>query len=234
MVNNWLTITRPGKPFPPTVCFLCGANTDTGRLFCNSCPRDFARTGKVCPICGKEVVHDGLPCSSCSKRPPGYDCLIAPFHYTYPVSLLIKLLKYNNKIEISRELGKALAGLIVARGRPLPEVVIPVPLHPIRTITRGYNQAGEIAFAVAAQLNLPVDTGLVRRSRHTRPQFNLNPAHRRMNMRGAFKLRPGPGYRTVAIVDDVVTTGATANEVAMLLRRAGMKTIEVWACARTD
>ena len=234
MVNNWLLMARTGETFPPSVCFLCGANAGPCHLFCKSCQRDFARIIKACPKCGRGVLHGGLPCPSCSKQPPAYDCLIAPFYYAYPVSLLIKLLKYKNKIEISHELGGALADQIRARGRPLPEAVIPVPLHPLRTIARGYNQACEIALAVAARLNLPVETGLVRRIRHTQPQVNLSPRQRRINMRGAFKLRPGHGYRSVAIVDDVVTTGATANEMAMLLRRAGMKTIEVWACARTD
>ena len=234
MVYNWPSKVQSPGIIPPAICFLCGAYADAARLFCKPCRDDFARIEQFCPHCGRAVTHGGLVCPSCSVHPPIYDRLIAPFHYTYPVSLLIKLLKYKNNIEISGELGRALADTIKARGYALPEVIVPVPLHPLRAMIRGYNQAQEIAVALAAQLQLPVITDLVGRVRHTRPQFNLGPVERRRNVQGAFRLKRLPRHRSVAIVDDIVTTGTTANEVARVLRRAGVKTIEVWAGARTD
>lgn len=234
MVNIWPSKEQAPGIMTPAICFLCGAYTDAARLFCKSCRGDFARIEQSCPRCGRQVAHGGLVCPSCSAHPPRYDRLIAPFHYTYPVSLLIKLLKYNNKIEISEELGRALADVIRACGHSLPEAIVPVPLHPLRAMRRGYNQAREIAVALAVQLQLPVATGLVRRVRHTQPQFNLGPVERRRNVRGAFRITHRPRYRSVAIVDDIVTTGTTVNELARALRQAGVKTIEVWAGARTD
>ena len=234
MVNNWPSKEQSSGIIAPAICFLCGAYTDAARLFCKSCRGDFARIEQSCPRCGRAMAHGGLVCPSCSAHPPGYDRLIAPFHYSYPVSLLIKLLKYNNKIEISRELGRALADAVIARGGSLPDAIVPVPLHPLRAMRRGYNQAREIAVALAAQLQLPVASGLVRRIRHTRPQFDLGPAERRRNVQGAFRLNHRPRYHSVAIVDDIVTTGTTVNELARVLRRAGVTTIEVWAGARTD
>lgn len=232
MVNNWLTKGQRLDAIPPAICFLCGDYADRGRLLCNPCRRDIATIHQSCPRCGREVSHNGLVCPSCSTRPPRYDRLIAPFHYVYPASLMIKLLKYKNKIEMSGELGHALASAVEARLRPLPEAIVPVPLHPLRTVTRGYNQALEIARVVAAQLKLPVEIGLVRRARHTLPQFNLGPAERSRNISGAFRINSVPEYHSVAIVDDVVTTGTTVNELAGLLKQAGLKTVEVWACAR--
>ena len=232
MVNNWLTKGQGANAIPPAICFLCEDYVDPGHLVCNPCRLDFAVIRRACPRCGKEVSHANLPCPSCSTRPPRYDHLIAPFHYAYPISLMIKFLKYNNNIELSGEFGRALASAVEARGRPLPEAVVPVPLHPLRAALRGYNQAGEIARVVAAQLRLPVELGMVKRTRHTLPQFNLGPAQRLRNINGAFSFRSGSGCRSVAIVDDVVTTGTTVNELAGLLKQAGLKTVEVWACAR--
>ena len=171
-------------------------------------------------------------CPDCSVRPPRYDCIIAPFYYSYPASLLIKLLKYKNNFELAKELGIALAQTVMHRGRPLPEAVLPVPSHPIRTMTRGYNQALELADVVAAQLNLPLEASLMKRTRHTRPQFNLGPAARRRNIKDAFRITGQPGYYSVALVDDIVTTGTTVNEIAGLLKQSGVKIVEVWACAR--
>lgn len=233
MVNNWMFSSQLRKIIPPSICFLCESTTEPGHLCCQPCRADFARIQPACPRCGRELAIRGPLCSMCGRHPPEYDCLIAPFHYVYPVSLLIKLLKYKNKIEISRELGLALTQAVQARAWELPEAIVPVPLHPFRTMKRGYNQAREIADVLAARLALPVEADLVRRVRHTQPQFNLDPAQRRRNMQGAFRLVPGRRYRSVAIVDDIVTTGATVTELAKLLRQSGVNRIEVWTCART-
>ena len=231
MVNKRLKKGQQDGLLPPNICFLCGTLTGSNRLLCVPCLGDLGTIEQACCRCGTPMIHPGT-CPGCNARPPKYDQIIVPFRYSYPVSLLIKLLKYKNNFELARELGVALAEKISARGQPLPEAVLPVPLHPLRTLARGYNQAQEIADIVAVELKLPVENALIRRTRHTRPQFDLDPAARRRNIRGAFRLVRQPEYRSIALVDDVVTTGTTVNEIAALLKRSGLGTVEVWACAR--
>ena len=231
MVNKWSIKGIRAGLILPNVCFLCGSDTGSNRLLCGPCLGDLGTMDQACCCCGRPMATPGL-CPGCSARKPLYEYTIVPYHYDYPVSFLIKLLKYKNNYELARELGIALAEHVRAVGRRLPEVILPVPLHPLRSLVRGYNQAREIADGVAVELKLPVDTTLIRRTRHTRPQFNLDQAARRRNIKGAFRLTRTPEYHSIALLDDVVTTGTTVNEIAALLKQAGMKTIEVWACAR--
>ena len=116
----------------------------------------------------------------------------------------------------------------------LPERIIPVPLHPFRLIRRGYNQALEISRSVSERLGVPLDYRSARRTRNTLPQFSLNPSARAQNIRGAFTIS-NPGLSgTVAIVDDIVTTGHTANELAKQLKSVGASVVYLWACALAE
>lgn len=216
---------------PPDICFLCGAIADYRRILCDQCRQDLPKLSRACRKCGRSIVT-GCLCPICIIKPPNFDRLISPFSYEYPVTELIKSLKYNNNIEIARELGIALLNIITHESRPLPEVILPVPLHPLRIMGRGFNQAMEISYEISRGLKLPVDNSLIKRVRHTAPQFNLGPAERLKNLSGAFKLSCGSDYRSVAIVDDIVTTGTTVNVIAGLLKKTGTKFVEVWSCAR--
>ena len=143
-------------------------------------------------------------------------------------------LKYKQRVSIARELGQLLAKKILDGGRDLPEQLIPVPLHPFRMIHRGYNQALEIARAISHKTGVPVLHFSCKRTRNTKPQFLLDPQSRRENVLNAFHVQRDGLANRVAIVDDIVTTGHTANEMAYSLKKAGADDVALWALARAD
>ena len=146
---------------------------------------------------------------------------------------LVKALKFQGRLAVARLLGGLLGEIIAERGEPLPEFLLPVPLHPSRLRERGFNQALEIARSAARPSGLTVLPDSLQRIRATPPQTQLDGEARRHNVRGAFAVYRPIAARHVAIVDDVVTTGSTINELARLLRTVGVAEIDVWACART-
>ena len=221
MVYQWLKSRRPADWFAPGCCYLCRAALHEPGLICPACRNDLARTDNT------NHGHGHLPDQA-------IDRIVAPYRYRYPLNQLIRQLKYNQKIILARALSPDISREVLKVCASLPDVVVPIPLHRRRQLLRGYNQAEEIARSVARDLSIPQDNRLLYRSRHTLPQFDLSPAARKRNIKGAFKLRAIPAYGFVALVDDVITTGATVAEAARLLKKAGVKRVEVWACARTD
>lgn len=152
--------------------------------------------------------------------------------YRYPVDRMIKKLKYQARLDTVHCLSRPLIERIALEGVDLPDCLVPVPLHSSRRRSRGFNQAGEIARALARRLHLPVDDRLAQRHKATRQQFELRPEQRISNVDGAFSLTKSISYDRIAIVDDILTTGATANELARLLKRHGADCVQVWCLAR--
>jgi len=183
------------------------------------------------------VVLPGALCGACQRHPPPFDRCIAPLRYAGVVPYLITGLKFRARLVQGRLLGALLAaGVAAARdmsGETLPNCIIPVPLHPTRLRERGFNQAWEIARGPARHLGLPIDNAGCVRTRATVPQTELKAKARQRNPRGAFAV-VGQVPECVALVDDVVTTGATVGELARVLKQAGVQRVEVWAAARTD
>ena len=161
-----------------------------------------------------------------------FDAAFAPYRYEFPLDVLIHRFKYGGQIAIGRILGTLLARRLAERGRPGVDAIVPVPLHAAREARRGYNQAREIAMFAAELIGIPLEDRIARRPRATVEQTALPAAARRRNLRGAFEIRASSVPLRVAIVDDVLTTGATAEALALTLRRAGCRHVEVWAVAR--
>jgi ComF family protein len=161
-------------------------------------------------------------------------CTFAPFAYSWPLDHLVQSLKYRGNLATARVLGTLLADR-VAHGVPgrAVDVIVPVPLHPLRHAGRGFNQSAEIARHVGRRLQLPVGESKVQRWRATPPQVGLHVEERRRNLADAFRASAVEGLR-VAIVDDVTTTGATLQELACELSRAGAVAVDAWCVARTD
>ncbi|WP_293858190.1 ComF family protein [Steroidobacter sp.] len=162
-----------------------------------------------------------------------FDACVAPFRYAFPVDRMIHGLKYRGELTYGRVLGELLARHLVSRGTR-PDVVIPVPLGTARYRERGFNQARELALPVCKALGLSLRSDLVVRLRETKEQATLDRSERLKNMTNAFALAAPLNARHVAIIDDVVTTGSTTNELAKVLRAAGAEWIEVWCIARAD
>jgi ComF family protein len=171
-------------------------------------------------------------------HPPPHAAAWVPFRYAFPVDRLIVGLKFAGRLERARLLGTLLAGFLAPRlaaGAARPAALVATPLHPARARQRGFNQAAEIARPVAAALGLPLLADAVVRVRATAEQSALDAAARRANLRDAFavpvRLRAAlPDH--VAILDDVVTTGATAAALAAALRAAGVGRVTLIAVAR--
>ena len=178
------------------------------------------------------VALAGEICGACRRQRRVFDTAIAPYRYEFPLVELIHRLKYGNQIAIARILGTLLARRLAEQERTRVDAIVPVPLHPARESKRGYNQAREIATFAAELLGLPVEDRLVRRVRETEEQAALPAIVRAANVRGAFEIRAAVMPMRIAIVDDVLTTGATTEALALALKRAGCRHIEVWAVAR--
>ncbi len=192
----------------------------------------------VCGMASGRSVDLCLPCETDLPAPaparPGRGPLAslhAAFGYAPPVDRLLPRLKFHGDLAAGRVLAAGMARALAAA--PRPEALVPVPLHPARLRSRGYDQALELARPLARSLGLPLLVGALRRVRATAPQTHLDRHARRRNLAGAFRVRDGvvlPAH--VALVDDVLTTGATLRAAATALRDAGVARVDGWACAR--
>jgi ComF family protein len=220
------------KLITPT-CLLCLEPGQSPALdLCRGCEEDLPRTGRGCAICAAPVAGASIACGDCLARRPAFDAVLAPYRYEFPLVELVHRLKYGGQVAIARILGTLLARRIAERGPPPLDALVPVPLHAAREAKRGYNQAGEIARFAGETLSLPVARNLVTRPRATEEQAALPAIVRRINVSGAFAVRDVELPSAVAIVDDVLTTGSTADALARELKRAGCRRVEVWAVAR--
>lgn len=213
----------------PPVCQLCGGR-GVGPEICAGCYRDLPRAQWACPICARPVRQVGT-CASCLQHPPAFARARVPFVYAFPVNRLLHRLKYQDVRCHARLLGE-LAGRTLRRVRRLPQAIVPVPLHRRRLRTRGFNQAEEIAAFVGRASGVPIRRTLCVRCRDTPPLWPLSATERRKLLAGAFDCAERPPAR-VAVFDDILTTGATADALARVLLRAGAQEVEVWAIARS-
>lgn len=217
-------------------CLLCLQATQHHPLLCNECHAELPRIVYPCPRCGFPLPETGTNCGSCLQHPPPWDRLRIVADYQAPYLQLIHQLKYAGRVESATLLGRLFCeanqpATNVAGDKP-PEVLLPVPLHWWRQWRRGYNQAEELARVIGNRLQIPIDSRCLRRTRATPPQVRLHKQQRKENLQAAFAMAPLT-YRHVAIIDDVVTTGATAEQLTHLLRQAGVAVVEVWAICRT-
>ncbi len=142
-------------------------------------------------------------------------------------------MKFRQGLELANYLCGIMGEVFFNDGTTRPDCIIPVPLHRRRLISRGYNQSVELARPLARQLMVNLDTHSCKRIRNTIPQSDLPAKKRRGNVRNAFSVTEGISYRHVLIIDDVITTGSTVNELARTLYRAGVTRVDVLACAKT-
>ena len=228
---TWLQFTlRYLQERIPHTCLLCGGDAGRDRL-CEGCRDDLPwHRMPHCPQCALPTA-DGQLCGACLKRSPAFGRTRSALSYRFPVDQLIQRLKYNGRLAVAPVLGDLLARHV--ESAPRPDLLIPMPLHPSRIRERGFNHASEIGRHVAINLGLPLDTSLCQRVRDTPPQVALAYDARRRNVRGAFICSSDVSGKRVAVIDDVMTTGTSLDELAKTLKQAGAAEVEAWVVART-
>ncbi len=233
MVNQWLISVLSG--LLPASCPLCDHPLYPNEYLCEHCLLALPQLRHACGHCGLPIPAEtpsGYPCGACQQHPPNFDRLLAASYYAPPISHLITAYKFQQQLHHARLFAHLLHRTVLATAVNLPEVVIPVPLHAARQRQRGYNQALEIARILSRWLHIPLDRTALQRCRATAPQSDLDAMSRASNVRGAFNVSQVLNYRHVALLDDVVTTGNTVNEIARVLKKSGVRQVDVWSIAR--
>lgn len=211
-----------------TRCLLC-SDPAPAQALCAACWQELPwLAGPCCRQCAHPLAMPGL-CGRCLADPPHFDRVVAATRYRFPVDGLIQSCKYGGRLVTVR----ALAAMLVHAPPDRADVIVPMPLSPRRLRERGFNQALELARAAASAIDVPVNAGLCLKTRETTAQTRLPWKERRKNIRGAFVVPENLAGRHVIVVDDVLTTGATLNELARNLKRAGAASVTGWVVART-
>ncbi len=219
-------------------CMLCQSSLKQGQNgLCSTCQRQIKQY-VYCGGCGAPLQHFSRYCGRCGNNEFAWDRMVIVGHYDESLSRLIHRFKYQKQFWLDRTLAcLLLLSVYEARrnhGLTFPQAIIPVPLYHLRQWQRGYNQADLLAKTISRWLEIPCLSHIVKRVKHTHTQRGLSAAIRRQNLKNAFKIdlsKPFP-YQRVALLDDVITTGSTLNEIAKLLRSLGVREIQVWGLAR--
>ena len=234
-------------------CLLCVANINENNLksspdntrsknnalqanshaLCRACLEDLPwHPISSCPQCGLDSI--GIVCGSCLNSPPDFDTTHAIFLYQFPIDAMMQRYKYGNSLNIGDSFGRFLSEKINSEYHSKNiDLIIPMPMHPARIKQRGFNQALEIAKVLTKNQPEKLDYKIVIRQKLTPPQASLPLKERVKNIKGAFKVGGDLSGNRIAIVDDVMTSGASLNELAKTLKKAGAAHVECWVIART-
>src|SRR3989338_3312564 len=222
-------------------CLLCDEPSDGPLPLCSDCEAELPWLDGHCAVCALPLPGPSsaeLICGECLRRPPAFAHVETPWRYAFPLDALITRFKHQAKWPLGRLLAALLARHLLQafdEGLAQPDSLLPVPLAKRRLRQRGFNQAALLARWLSQDLHLKVDEQLLQRTQDTPAQQQLTAAARRRNLRQAFALLPGTRVegRHLALVDDVLTTGATAQSLAHLLIKAGAARVDVYCLART-
>ncbi len=222
----------------PATCTLCDSKTDTGIDICRACFDQLPHNHYCCTTCALPLpqalpapTEKALQCGSCLANTSLFSEACIPFLYRPPADFMVHQLKFAGERKFARVMGELLAQAAVPAMRP--DLLVPVPVHSDRYLERGFNQASTLAAVIGKRLSLPVDDTLAQRTVARQPQAELNARDRRINMRGVFKTSRSCNTKHIAIIDDVLTTGATCEALAKVLKKSGCQKISIWAFART-
>lgn len=208
-------------------CLLCLAPAGDG-LLCTGCLADLPRLAAlVCPVCALPTPA-GQSCGTCLQQRRHFDATVAQYRYDAPLDRLIQAFKYAHRLPVA----DLLATTMLDGPRPQGDLLVAAPLSTARLRERGFNQAQELARRLARGTGLPLLTGPVLKVRDTPAQASLPWPRRQANIRHAFECRADLAGKTVIVVDDVMTTGATLDELARTLKHAGASRVVNWVVAR--
>lgn len=218
-------------PWLAGCCALC--ESYSLEVLCPGCDADLPRIQKACQGCG--LPAPDIACGPCGVDPPPWRLCATPFLFEFPLDRIMHAFKYRGALHWADVLAANMVQRIRALGLPLPRALMPVPVTPERLAQRGFNQAWELARRIGVELDVCALPRGLRRVRAEASQVGLDADGRRLNVANAFIVDPEARVpESVAVVDDLVTTGATALAVVEQLRRHGARHIQIWAAARTS
>ena len=219
-------------------CLLCNEGADDAAPICMACETDLPWLGDHCRTCALPLPSAGMTCGQCLKQPPAFEQVAVPWTYSFPLDSLITRFKHSARWPYGRLLGDLLAQYLRHRfeeDMDRPDALLPVPMAAKRLRKRGFNQAAMLARWLSDGLDIPCNDTMLLRIQDTSAQQDLNAEARKKNLRNAFALAPDARVAGLhlALVDDVLTTGATAHALARLLMAAGAARVDVYCLART-
>ena len=227
----FLNIGAKIKHFAPAQpCVLCGSMSHEG-LWCGACDTALPYLDAPhCPVCALPAPT-GEVCGHCLKEPPLFTRTTAVFSYSFPLDKLVQAMKYGEQLALAYAFAEKLA-LRIDKSN-LPDCIIPMPLHPAKLRERGFNQSLLLAATAARKLDIELLANICQRVRDTPPQSALPWKERKKNVRNAFRCDRDMDGKRVALVDDVMTTGASLNALAEAVQKRGAAEISAWVVART-
>lgn len=215
-------------------CLFCGQRP-LKQAVCPSCEASLPKlAGPHCPCCAAPQASDQAPCGHCQRRLPAFDTLHALYRYDYPLDGLIMRCKYGRQAQLQGALAWLLAQAICRENTPKYDFIIAVPASAQRLSERGFNLPDALAQTMAATIGSPLATDWCMRKRNTTPQASLDRAQRLRNLRDAFSVKRSCNGLSLAIIDDVATTGTTLDSLAATLKKAGAKRVDGWVLARAE
>ena len=230
MNDKWLKFKHMLKvSLFPQACLLCSASDGGDFGICTDCLNELPHHASCCPQCGL-LSFEGQLCGACIASPPDFDATKAAFTYQYPISQVLQQYKYNQQLFLAETFSELMLNNLQANNIDL---IIPMPLHPSRLQERGFNQSLEIARIIGKRLNVPITSQAVARIKQSPPQASLPLKERVKNMKGAFACYEDLSGLRIALIDDVMTTGASLNALAKAVRAKGAAHVECWLIART-
>ena len=215
-----------------TPCSLCFQYHQTSSPLCTYCESLLIPLGTACKQCATPLPDAQYNlCGYCIKHPPALDAVFAPYRFEEPLRTLLHDFKYREKLHLSRFLAEK---MLTAQPTLFPKntCFIPVPLHRKRIYERGFNQAAIFATYLAKKLNQPCLLHHIKKIKNTPHQAKLEARIRKKNLRNTFRIKPIP-YQQVILIDDLITTGSTANELAHQLKSKNKKKVTLWCIAKT-
>ena len=220
--------------FLPKRCLSCQdtLSHDTGSV-CEPCYPHLPFQYHYCSQCGQNYSAHTDYCGHCLASRPSFDHCFCPFRYEACIKDLICTLKYRQRPELAKAAASLLMGELIESDFEPPDALIAVPMHLSRLRERGYNHSTLIAQHLSKTLNIPLLKGTLRKSRRTKPQATQSLKQRKKNLAGSFSLIKTINAKNIAIIDDVVTTGSTAEEIAKILKKNGVDYVQVWGIAHT-
>ncbi len=215
-----------------TPCSLCSEYHPTHSPLCTYCESLLMPLGAACAQCATPLPDAHFTqCGHCIKRPPSLDAVFAPYRFEEPLRTLLHDYKYREKLYLSHFLAEKML-LTSPAIIPKNTCFMPIPLHKKRLRKRGFNQAAILVNHLAKKLGKPCLLDHIQKIKNTLPQAALEAKARRQNIRNSFKIKPIP-YQHVILIDDLITTGSTANELAYQLKKQGALSVQLWCIAKT-